>query len=653
MANIKNFGLVGVAADVQFGKAGPRLINDTNVFTFKNAAGSAAAPINAGVATVAGLTVGATGVISMGANKVTNVAAGVADTDAVNFKQLTDSTGSLQVEIDKVEASVGLDATGNLVPFAAGSAFGATSFKNAIEMVDAALAGEVTARQAAELIINTAITAETTRATNAETALSTQIQTAIAGITWKNPVNKMVADVTARDALTGLVAGDRIYVTADNKVYTYSGAAFNAGEVMVTGGAFFDKTTTVPYVYNGTSMVQFNGAAGLTGGLGLVLTGNNLDLDLAMDGGLRFYPDGTNPNNTVGLKLDGASLEVGSAGLKVGQATLDLISATSTAVTAEATRAGLAEAAIQSELDATQVGAGLSIAGAYVAETTSQYINSATSLKSADLLLDGAIKDVAAAVAALGSGSITALQTEVDFIEAAVGLDAAGKFVTFVDTNYLDAATSIVSSITALDVALKAVDVAYKAADLVLQGNIDAEVIRASAAEAQGLVDAKAYADGLNAAMVVYVDGKVTLLQAAIADAIDTAATDATAKADQALVDAKAYVDSKVATSVSHAARAAYVAFAATTDASTVDVGVIKGFVHRIKVYVTTAGVADVDVQVGVDAAHGQLVTTADVDTSTVGLYTLEVNQVYAVDTTVKVFVAAGTVAGTVVVEYL
>lgn len=651
MANIKNFGLVGVADDVQFGKAGPRLINDTNVFTFKNAAGSAAAPINAGVATVSGLTVGATGVVSMGANKVTNVAAGVADTDAVNFKQMSDAlnvaganVAALQTEINKIEASVGLAANGDVISFTSEAAAGAFTFKEAIERVDQARAVDALLRQTMDTQIQQEFAA-------ADAILATKIQTAIAGISWKNPVKQMVADATARDAVTGVVAGDRVYVAADHKVYTYVSSSYDAGVSMTTGDAFFDKSSTVPYVFNGTSMVQFNGAAGLTGGLGLVLTGNNLDLDLATNGGLRFYPDGDNPNNTVGLRLDGASLEVGASGLKVGQATLDLISATSSAVAAEATRAGIAEAAIQAELDATQIAAGLSTAGAYVAETTAHYINDATSLKGADLLLDGAIKTVADALAALGSGSITALQTEVNFVEAAVGLDADGKFVKFAGTNFLDAATSVVSSISALDVALKAVDVAYKAADLVLQGNIDAEVTRAKAAEVQTLVDAKAYAKGLDDAMLAYVDGKVTLLQAAIATAVGTAAADATSKANKALADAKAYADTLVSAGVQNAARAIYMAFDAT-QGSEVTIGVIAGFVHRIKVYVTAAATTDSSVEIGVTDAHSELASTGDIDSSTVGLYNLEVNHVYATATELKVFMANGA-KGTVVIEYL
>lgn len=87
------------------------------------------------------------------------------------------------------------------------------------------------------------------------------------------------------------------------------------------------------------------------------------------------------------------------------------ISALSSAITAEATRAGTAEGSldsrvsalendttnatnitgVQSELDATQHGAGLDLDGAYVADAGRNYISGATSLKSADALLDTAL----------------------------------------------------------------------------------------------------------------------------------------------------------------------------------------------------------------------------------------------------------------------
>jgi hypothetical protein len=661
MANIKNFGLVGVATDVQFGKAGPRLINDTNVFTFKNAAGSAAAPINAGNATIAGLTVGATATIDMGANKVTNVANGTANGDAINFSQLTAAvadavaqaaanTTALQTEVNAIETAVGLGTDGTLVAFAAGSAaFGKTSFKEALEAVGAALTGEIADRATAVTGVSDALAAEVARATAAEAlklnltggtltgalilnadptlplgaATKNYVDSVAGGLTWQAPVTAKVADIAARDALTS-VAGDRVLVDADNKIYTFDGADFDGGQTPSTSWALFDDADQQGWVFNGTAWVQFTGTGQIVAGLGLLKNGNRLDVQVSSTGGLHFTPDEVGADSTLTLKLDGSSLSMSATGVKVSDALTTEITALRTDLSAEVTARGAAITAVQGELDATQAGAGLSAAGAYVAETTSNYINSATTLKGADFLLDAQIKSVSDALAALGSGSITALQDEVDAIEGAVGLNTDGTFATFTGTNYLNSATSVVSSLTALDVALKAMDTAYKAADT-----------------------------ALNSSLLAYVDGKVTLLEGEISDAIDAAAADATAKADQALVDSKAYTDSKISAGVANAGRAVYATFTATGSATVVDLGTVKGMVHRVKVYITAAGATDADVQVGTLTVNNQLASTADVDSTGTGVYVVEVNQIYATDTALKIFVAAGTVAGTVVVEYL
>lgn len=47
MAQVKNFGLIGVGTDLQFGKAGTRLINDTGTMRFKQSDGTTDAPMTA------------------------------------------------------------------------------------------------------------------------------------------------------------------------------------------------------------------------------------------------------------------------------------------------------------------------------------------------------------------------------------------------------------------------------------------------------------------------------------------------------------------------------------------------------------------------------------------------------------------------------
>lgn len=113
-------------------------------------------------------------------------------------------------------------------------------------------------------------------------------------------------------------------------------------------------------------------------------------------------------------------------------------------------------APIQAEIDAIEAGAGLGTNGAYVPHTEANYISEASSLANADSLLDAQIKVVADAVADLESTGVGALQTEVDAIETAAGLNADGTLPAYTGTNYLDAAASLRAATLALDTQAKA-----------------------------------------------------------------------------------------------------------------------------------------------------------------------------------------------------
>ena len=68
----------------------------------------------------------------------------------------------------------------------------------------------------------------------------------------------------------------------------------------------------------------------------------------------------------------------------------------------------LADSALQAELDLTQSGAGLSAAGAYVADASSNYLDSAVSLFDADMKLDAQIKTLSDNISsgAIGGGAL-------------------------------------------------------------------------------------------------------------------------------------------------------------------------------------------------------------------------------------------------------
>lgn len=164
-----------------------------------------------------------------------------------------------------------------------------------------------------------------------------------------------------------------------------------------------------------------------------------------------------------------------------------------------------ADAAIQAELDLTQATIGVKTDGSLDAITTSNFVNSATTVMGAVLTLDGALKDVAddlaseittrtTAEAALAasiqneattrSASDLAQQQELDGIEAGAGLETDGSYLAATNSNYLNAAASLKDADFKLDAAVKAVDDKVVAA----QSSITAEVTRATTAE-QSLSD--------------------------------------------------------------------------------------------------------------------------------------------------------------------
>ena len=79
MADVKNFGLIGVNDNVQYGKGGPRILQTGGAFQFKNAANNA----NVGI-TSAGGSMTATLTMSGGSTQITLPNAPLAGTDATN-----------------------------------------------------------------------------------------------------------------------------------------------------------------------------------------------------------------------------------------------------------------------------------------------------------------------------------------------------------------------------------------------------------------------------------------------------------------------------------------------------------------------------------------------------------------------------------------
>ena len=362
------------------------------------------------------------------------------------LKSASDAAAQAQTEVDAVETALAAEVT---------------RATDAEGVLTTDLAAEVTRATTAEGTLTTNLAAEVTRATDAEAAIAqdladeitarglaelaiqNEIEAKLNGLKWKTSVRAI--EINANLSLTGaatvddvvLADGDRVAVIAQTE------PADNGIYVVNTAGAWtrstdFDGTSPINeinsaafFVEEGTSLAdtgwtqinqvntvgtdaiaftQFNGAAGIGAGAGLYKTGNTLEIGegvgivvtadaievaLASAGGLGF--DGS---DAVQVVADGTSLTVSSSGVKVSDTLTTEIGALRTDLTSEASTRGTADAALQTELDATQVGAGLAADGTLAAFTGANYVSAAESLRAAVVALDTQAKANADAVAA-------------------------------------------------------------------------------------------------------------------------------------------------------------------------------------------------------------------------------------------------------------
>ena len=195
------------------------------------------------------------------------------------------------------------------------------------------------------------------------------------------------------------------------------------------------------------------------------------------------------------------------------------------------------DAALQTELDASQVGAGLATDGAYVAKEDANYIAGAASLKTADNLLDAALKtanDLIGDGSALPETDTTlvgginnlhadvadieafnlALQTEVDATQTGAGLAADGSYTADMNANYISTVTSLKNADSVLDSALKVEENARIAKDNALQTEVDGTQVGAGLEENGSYAAIGAYNETSNVNGGHYI-GNATSLKAA------------------------------------------------------------------------------------------------------------------------------------------
>ena len=438
------------------------------------------------------------------------------------------SLTAIQSEIDDIESSVGLQSDGTLGTWSSTNYYSASaSIKEAIEGLDGAIDTNETAIAAAQSDadaaqadigrMNTALGLSATgtyvahsgtnfidsatTAKGARESLDSQIKTNaddIAALSGGSGLSGIQSEVDDTQAGVGL-ATDGSYVSRSGTNYIDSASSV-VGEITLLDSqiktnedaiALKADASALSSLATATQLAAVNSEINATQtGAGLETNGslsapsgsNYLGSISSLKGGLEALDSQIKTNeDDIATKASSSSVStlqsevdatqtgagLGSNGaysansstnflgsatsLKNADEILDARIATN-ASDISALSGGSGLSGIQSELDATQTGAGLSAAGAYSANSSANFIATASSLKDADDKLDAQVKTNADAISNLASSSaITNLQSEVDDTQSAIGLATDGSFSANSSGNFISSASSVRGEINALD----------------------------------------------------------------------------------------------------------------------------------------------------------------------------------------------------------
>ncbi len=223
---------------------------------------------------------------------------------------------------------------------------------------------------------------------------------------------------TAVAAITGGVMGRLVY-DSTNDQYTYfksDGSTEN-----VTPRSLHDALKGLVDTMNGDSTVEGSFRKAISEVIGT--TPESLDTLQEISTALNNDPDLYNTiTSLITVNIDNAKSELKGAVsesfdtlAEIETKLLELDGNTTTGLANEVTDRLAADAAIQSELDASQVGAGLLGGGAYDANTAGNFVAAATSLKDADDKLDTALqteKDRAIAAESAIDGRLSTIESQ-------------------------------------------------------------------------------------------------------------------------------------------------------------------------------------------------------------------------------------------------
>ncbi len=205
-------------------------------------------------------------------------------------------------------------------------------------------------------------------------------------------------------------------------------------------------------------------------------------------------------NAKVASGIDAAKLADGS----ISNTELQYVDGATSNIQTQINTLSTAGTTMQNELDATQTGAGLGTGGNYTANTSTNYMKTATSLKDATEALDTQIKVNADAI----NNGNTALQDELDATQTGAGLGTGGNYTTNTSANYIGSASSLADADDALDAQLKvnADAIALRATQAALTDT--ATAIRGALVDSMAAVRADAFnVNNLTDTYVPYLNG--------------------------------------------------------------------------------------------------------------------------------------------------
>jgi hypothetical protein len=152
--------------------------------------------------------------------------------------------------------------------------------------------------------------------------------------------------------------------------------------------------------------------------------------------------------SSIDGRLTTAEGSITSLGGRMTTAEGDISSLDGRLTTAEGSITGL-----QSELDATQSGAGLTSGGAYIVDGSSNYLTSATNLADADTLLDAKLKETRDIVDTLGANSVSSVNG-VSPVSGDVTVGGADIDTAHTATNYTASAGDLDAHLSGVDTEL-------------------------------------------------------------------------------------------------------------------------------------------------------------------------------------------------------